>query len=52
MSNFLPFAVSKDVKNLGHFLRVFFPEFFVNARGRSACLDAKNRTKKKQIGTL
>ena len=51
LSNFLPFAVS-NVKNLGHFLGIFFPEFFVNARGRSACLDAKKGTKKKEIGTL
>ena len=47
----MPFAVLKDVKNLGHFLGIFFPEFFVNARGRSACLDAKKGTKKKEIGT-
>ena len=48
LSNFLPFAVLKDVKNLGHFLGIFFPEFFVNARGRSACLDAKKRNKKER----
>ena len=44
----MPFAVLKDVKNLGHFLGIFFPEFFVNARGRSACLDAKKRNKKER----